>query len=366
MPATSLPELTLPHLLHLRLRSHGLTAPHFSTPAEVVGWFGAVQAQEYGSALWAVGHRLPGTPQAAVEAALANRSVVRAWAMRGTLQLFAAADVRWIVALLGARVAAGMAGSNRRLGITDTDFARSHNLMGSALTGRPPLSRPELFEALQRAGVSTEGLRGTHLLYRAGLSGLICQGPLQGRQLTYTLLDEWLPATTPLSREEALGTLAARYFRSHGPATLADYAWWAGITLTDANHGLQQIKANLEQALYAGQTYYWQAPPSPGSPPRPAYLLAAFDEYLLGYKDRSLSLARPYMARVVTSNGIFRPSIVVDGHIVGTWQRSIRRGTVEIEPLFFEPEAAPTAEVLAAATAPYAEFMCQPVVVKPG
>ena len=218
-----------------RLAAQQISVSHCASPAALVAHMGAMQAQDHGNALWGIGLRVPGAGIADVRAAIASHAVVRTWMLRGTLHFVAGADLRWMLALVGARSIAGMAGRHRQLELDETVFAACRKLLAKALQGKT-LTRGALFELLEAKGISTQGQRGIHILWRLAHDGLICFAAHEGKQPAFALLDDWLPDPGPaLTRDEALATLAQRYFTSHGPATAADFAWWAGLTMADGS-----------------------------------------------------------------------------------------------------------------------------------
>jgi hypothetical protein len=325
-----------------RLASQRIAAGRLEHPAEVVRWLAAVQAQDYGQALWAIGARLRAGSLKQVEDAIADRQIVRTWLMRGTIHFAPPEDVRWLLALVAPRLVADDARRCAQLGLTTADIARSAELLGKALAGDRRLSRPEVMGLLEREGIKTGGGRGYHILWRLAQDALICGGPVQGKQGTFVLLDDWAPraSSRDLSGEEALSVLAARFAASRGPVTDHDLARWAGITLADARSGLHGAGGPALATRSFGGVDYWVAADHaddavPAAGRRKAFLLAGFDEYMLGYKDRDALIAREHASRVVPGgNGIFRPIVVVGGQIVGTWARTVRaKGlTLTVQP----------------------------------
>ena len=339
-----------------RLYNQGIAQSRFTSALEVVSWLGAVQAQDYPAAKWAVGLRLPGSSLAAGEAAVARREIVRTWALRGTLHLLAAAELRWLLGLVGPGMVARQASYHRRQGLDTDTFDRSDRLMQAALQGGNSLTRMEMAAAMNDGGVATPGLRLNFLLYRAALQGLICQGELRGKQETFVLLEEWLPPVPPLGPQQALAELARRYFTSRGPATLKDFTWWCGLPAAQARAGLELVQDELAQRELNGQVY-WQAPTSPAAHPSPSLrLLPAFDEYLIGYSDRNAVLDPQHIKEVYGGN-VFNPTIVVDGQVSGTWKRSLRKGTVEVAAQPFAPFSPGEKAAFEAEARDYARFM---------
>jgi Winged helix DNA-binding domain len=340
--------------------SNQLMAQHTArTPADVVGWLGAMQAQDFLGAKWSVGLRAPGVSDAMVEQSLADRTIVRTWPMRGTLHFVAQADVRWMLALLPPRVLAASKGRWRALGLNDKIFAQTRTVFRQALRGGKQLTRDEMYQVLERAKIRTAGQRGYHLLCRNAQEGLICLGAPRGKQQTFVLLDEWVPPAKPLEREEALAQLVSRYFTSHGPATIKDFVWWSGLTVKDAQTGIAMNVSQFASDVVEGKTYWMARRMPPLQTPSPVVrLLPGFDEYILGYTERDPVLD-PRHARKVYSglNLLFNPTIVIDGRIQGTWKRSIRKETVDLRLNPFKRLTKAEAHALQRAILRYGEFL---------
>jgi hypothetical protein len=317
-----------------------------------------MQAQDYVGVKWAIGLRCRSATDATIEQALVKKKIVRTWLMRGTLQIVAASDVRWMLQLLAPRIVANSARRYQQLELDDATFVRSYETLTKALQGGKQLSRAEIMVVLEQAGISTTGQRVYHILRRAGLEGLICFGPMQGKQETFVLLDEWVPDNKNMKRDEALPELAGRYFRSHGPATLQDFIWWSGLKVADARAGLEIAKTRFHQEIVEEQTYWLPQNNSMFKAPSPTvYLLPAFDEYFLGYKTREAVLDTKYDKQAVSSNGVFRPMIVIDGQIVGIWKRTLKKGSVIIALSSFKSLTKAENQALVAAVNQYGAFL---------
>jgi hypothetical protein len=353
----SLSVLAQKDIARLRLANQQVTVHTRKTPRDVVAALGAMQAQDYHSALWAIGLRLSGSCEADIERAVADSAVVRTWVLRGTLHFVAATDVRWILGLVAPRIIAASAYRRRQLEIDDSTLARSRDLLASALSHGRLLTRTEAMGLLESGGITTAGQRGIHILRQLSLEGLLCQAaPLEGQQ-TFALFEQWVPEGETKNRAEALAELASRYFTSHGPATLRDFVWWSGLTLADARIGMDLARTGLVREK-VGAAEYWMSNEltSPGEASRDAYLLPGFDEYVLGYADREIPLDAIAAPRIVPGGGVFRSTIVVDGTVVGTWRLGNRTRGASIVDIF-SPLVAATSDALSQALRDYDDYI---------
>ena len=319
-------------LLQHRLRNQYIDGSRLEDPAEVVRALGAVQAQDYYSALWAIGLRLRGVCEAKVEQAIIERRIVRTWPMRGTLHFVAAEDVRWLIELLAPRtLQRNAARLLRDFAIDRPLIRRATRIVKAALSGGGALTRAALYGQLDAQGIETGQQRGMHILWWLAQEGLICCGPRAGKQHTFVLLDEWVPAPSSLAREEALALLAQRYFAHHGPATLADFVWWSGLAVADASAGMECARSQLSSEKNS-KTTWWSGVGARRRTTRraPCHLLPVYDEYTVGYADRRAALGAVHGKHVAAGYGIFRAPIVIEGSIVGSWTRQIRRSRVDI------------------------------------
>jgi hypothetical protein len=352
-------------IAYLRLHNQYISRPTFETPSEAVAWFGAVQAQDYLGALWAVGLRSLKAVEADIEQALADRRILRTWPMRGTLHFVASADAKWMLTLLAQRVVAANAHRlHRDYGLDEATISRSKDLMTKTLEGGKQMSRPALYEVLESSGIPASNGRGLHILSRLAHDGHLCFGAREGKQQTFTLLDEWAPNAKSLTRDEALGELALRYFTSHGPATVQDFVWWSGLVVGDARAGLEMARPRLTRESFDGQDY-WLSPSltvSKEASPT-AYLLPPFDEYTVAYKDRKAVLNPQFAKHLNTGYGIFAPIIVIDGQVVGSWKRVVKKGKVAITVSPFTKFKKAESRAIAVAAKRYGDFLNAPIVL---
>jgi hypothetical protein len=357
----------------MNLASHRLHNQHIeqstlATAEDVVSSLVAVQAQDYLGALWAVGLRMRAATERVVEQALVERRIVRSWPLRGTLHFVASDDVRWLLELAAPRV---IERNRRRLRdeyeIDDKVIARAARVCERVLGGGRQLTRDALYAAFESARIPSGGQRGLHLLWWLAQRGLICFGAREGKQQTFVLLDEWLPATRRLSREVALAELARRYFVSRGPATLQDFTWWSGLAAGEAAAALEMAAAELAHATFDKRTFWFaQAAVARAKAAAPrVHLLPAYDEYAVAYRDRSAVLDPEHARRSDAGSGIFHPPVLIDGRIAGTWKRSLGKSAITVTTNPFGSWTRPLHDEVAAAATRYAAFHERPVVVAP-
>ena len=317
-----------------RLRNQRLTGVALSTPADVVGWLGAVQAQEYEQARWALAMRSRRTSAAAIDRALTDGTILRTHVLRPTWHFVLPADIRWMLALTGPRISKAMSSYHRRLELDAVVFRKSEKAIADALRGGAQLTRQELKAALQRSGVNTDGVqRLAFLTIQAEVDAVICSGGRRGNQFTYALLDDRVSSSRSLSREDALAELTRRYFTSHGPAQLHDFTWWSGLTVADARAGLDMTAGELTSEVAGERTYWFGTSVRTRPSAAPAHLLGLYDEYLIGYTDRSAALDRSHWARITAGDAFLAP-ILLDGRVIGGWKHSARSGSaLRLKPI---------------------------------
>ena len=298
----------------------------------------AVQAQDYTGGKWALGVRSPGSTEADVTAALAAGTLVRSWPMRGTLHFVPARELHWMLGLTTPRLITGTATRRTQLELDPDTVDRARAVAFEVLGDGGELTRAQFLAALESHGIATGGQRGYHLIWYLAQTAVLCWGREVNGQQVLVLLDEWVPSPRLLERDEALGEFVLRYLLGHGPATIADFAWWSKLTLADARRGCAVAAGQLTE-LSVGDERYWAAASTDttGAPlshrqRMPALALGPFDEYLLGYQDRSLVVSPDdYLKVVPGKNGMFLPLIIVGGRVVGTWRKPPgRRGTLAV------------------------------------
>jgi hypothetical protein len=312
------------NICNQRLANQHLIKQTLEKPSAVVRVLGAVQAQDYGVAKWAVAQRTRSATDAAVEKELTEGAILRTHVLRPTWHFVVAADIRWMLALTGPRVKMILAHYDRDLGIDEAVLRRAKAAIAKALEGGKQLTRSELSKVMARARVRTDGTqRLARLVMHAELDAIICSGAVRGKQFTYALLDERVPPTKPLERDEALFELAKRYFNTRGPATVHDFAWWSGLTKADARRGLQSTDSELEHESIGGREYWFPSVARPKTRSPVAHLLPNYDEYFIGLKDRSAMLSTLSTLGLGADVSFLRGHMLtINGQVVGGWTRT--------------------------------------------
>ena len=340
-----------------RLHNQKLAGSELGRPADVIAWLGAAQAQDYAAATWAIGLRARAVTSADVEQAFTDGRILRTHVLRPTWHFVTPEDIRWMLALTGPRVHAGNAFYYRKLGLDRALFARSRRALERALQGGRQLTRAELAAALQRTGIVAKGLRLAYLMMYAELDALICSGARRDKQFTYALLDERVPPAASGRDDEALAELTRRYFTSRGPATVRDFAWWSGLTTRDITAGIEMAGTALVQDVIEGRTY-WRADSTHArrrATPT-VYLLPIYDEFGIAYKDRDVVPAMPAPGSIGDESE-YMHLLVIDGHLVGRWRRTLKTSTVIVEAHPFRALTRSETRALEAAVAQYGKFM---------
>ena len=344
-------------LVSQRLRNQKLSAPHFRKPVDVVRWFGAVQSQDFEAARWAIALRMRSATNDAIEDAFNRGAILRTHVLRPTWHFVAHDDIHWLLALTAPRVNLRCGPNYRKLGLDDTDFKRSRKVLENALRNGKYLPRSELRRKLNESGVAADDtIRLAHILLRAELDAVVCSGPRVGKQFTYALFEERVAATKTIDRDEALARLTRCYFRSHGPATLQDFAWWSGLSVSDAKRGTELIARNLEKASF-GEKVFWNLPSSKAQQPSAniAHFLPVYDEFFVAYKDRQIVFDPEDGKPPLTSWDLLGPTVIVNGIAVGTWKKTADKKSIELRLVRTLKKAEQTA--VAEAARRYLEFV---------
>jgi len=350
--------MTLSNIANIRLLSQQIVGTKFKSPKDIVSWMGAMQAQDYAMAKWAVGVRLPGSTEKEIETAVDNGQIIRTHVLRPTWHLVPAEDIYWMLELTAPHIKSAYNSNNKRLELDESIFSKCNKIIEKTLSGGNHFTREELVTEIKKAKIPIDTPRAIHIMLHAELDGVICSGVKKGKKQTCALLAERVPKVKTLPREEALAKLAKKYFTSHCPATLKDFIWWSGLPVKDARQGLEMIKSGFVSETIDSETYWF---PNSFSLPKSfnpsVYLLPAFDEFTISYRNRRASVPEEHHTKAISSNGIFRPIIVVDGKVTGLWRRIPKKDKIIIETAYFHPHDKLTKSLLEKAVVDFGKFL---------
>jgi hypothetical protein len=351
-----------------RQLSQQLSDTSFSTPGEIVHYMGAIQAQDYPMAKWAIGLRLPGSIDVDIEAAIARGDLLRTHLLRPTWHFTSPQDIGWLIDLTAPQIKASQRGRDRQLELTEQVYARSNQILEKALGDGHHLTRNQLIPLLNQAGIPTNQNRASHLFMRAELEKVMCSGATRHGKTTYALYSERVPHPRKLSYDEALAELARRYFTSRCPASLQDFTWWSGLRAGDASRAVELVGQELQPVSMEGRTYWLPHGVTLHASGQPsALLLPTYDEFILSYTDRSATIP-PVLEqhmKQISNRGVFWPTVLVEGQVVGTWKRQLVKNKLVIELQLFKPLEAAALELIDRAASEYAHFSGKPIELKP-
>lgn len=343
---------------NIRMHSQQLASPDFKCPKALVAWMGAIQAQDYPMSKWAVGSRLQLGCLQTIDEALKRGEILRTHVLRPTWHLVAAEDIRWMLKLSARRIKSAYVSSAKvhRLDITEKQYGQFNDLILRILEGNKSLTKQEIETQINQRGIKTVEPLIRRLIGNSEIEGVICSGVDKDNKPTYALLDERVPQVADIHKEEALARLAGRYFQSHSPASLADFAWWSGLSLTEAKQAIGLIKSELitgSDNLFVHESCKEVIPLQNDI----LHLLSSFDEYLISYKDRTPVLDLEYHPKAFNRFGTFYPVILHKGKVIGNWSKTVKKGRIVIETTFFDPKYRISRELIEKAENRYKNFI---------
>jgi DNA glycosylase AlkZ-like len=345
---------------YLRLQNQHLLTSPFKNPVDVVTSLAAIQAQDYYGAKWAIGQRMRHATDGVIEQAFADGRILRLHVMRPTWHFVAPDDIRWLVKLTAPRVKATHSYYFKKSELDDATIKRTNRILTKALLHGKQLTRDELRQEVKRAGVEPgDSERFGRIMFRAELDGVVCSGPRKGNQFTYALVDERVPASRLMERDEALMELSQRYFKTRGPASAQDFAWWSGLTLTDVKRAIDICGPVLKSEVLGDKTY-WISDNTNRSRSKAtgtSHLLSAYDEYFISYKDRSAAIHPQFDQKGIASKLVFDAPLVLDGFCVGGWKRVLAEDEVTIQMTSFVTLKRTDQQALKVAAQRYAKFL---------
>lgn len=339
-----------------RLQSQQIVNSAFKAPKELVGFIGAIQAQDYEMCKWAVGLRLPHATTETVQAAVDKGEILRTHLLRPTWHLVSADDVYWMLELTAPNIRPSVKARHKELELDESVLKKSLGILGRELEDRH-LTREEIGTIFERAKIATAENRLGHIMLWAELEGLVCSGASKGGRQTYALLSERVPKKNILAKEEALAALARRYFFSHSPATLQDFKWWSGLPMKAARYAYEMVKRDFTEETIGPDTYLIAGSFTAGRGGKDAFLLPAYDEFIISYRDRSASLLSEHHKKAISDNGLFRPVIVIEGQVAGIWKRAVKKDKVVIETSFFRNLSQKEKSLVAKAASAFGRFL---------
>ncbi len=352
--------MTAQDILRIRLHNQLLAGGALREPHQVVAYMGAMQAQAFEMAKWGVGVRLKGATVRDVEDDINTGKIIRTHILRPTWHFVAAGDIRWMTELSAPRIRPIFLGYGKTLGIDAGLIAPAIRVVERLLENGNYLTRQEIAAVLMAEKMIGDPHTANYVLGLAEIEGIVCNGRVQGSTPTYALMDEWVPRAEAISREEALERLARRFFTSHGPATLEDFVWWSGMTLTDARKAIEQIKHDFVCETLNGRTFWMRNDLAvPAHDTQSALLLPPFDEFVVSYKDRSELIEEHHYGKVMTKNGLFSPTVMLGGEIVGSWKKTAAKGKPAAALSFFKKPAKKTEALFAGPAKEFSDFYRQ-------
>ena len=349
--------MTAARISKLRLSNQHVPGDVFHSPKELVGWMGAIQAQDYSMAKYAIGVRLKNSTDQIIENAINKAEIIRTHVLRPTWHFVTAEDIRWMLELTAKNLNRALSSNNKRLELDEQTFRKSNTILEKILRDGNHLTRKEIMVELEKKGIKTNDLRAGHIMFRAETDLVVCNGIKRNKQFTYALFEEKVPSAKKFTKEEALANLAQRYFLSHGPATLQDFAWWSGLSVRDAKKGLESVQSKLTTVKLKDNQFWFsgdlELKKTAGNK---LIFLPSYDEFLISYKSRDVSIEPQHTSHTFTNNGIFNPIIVYNAKVIGIWRPQLKKEILITEKFFTKPTAIQKKLCLSAATA-YKKFI---------
>lgn len=339
-----------------RLANHQLSSTDYTKPCQIVAHFGAMQAQDFASGKWAIGARLDGCTEEQIHEAFNKGEILRTHILRPTWHFVVPENIRWMLQLSAKRIIQSMKSRDRELGLYDEVYATCFRMIEKAFEKDDNITRDGLLKILHDAEMKVNSSQMNHIVIAAEANAIICSGVMCGKTQTYALLEKRVPPTKPLCKEETLAKLAQIYFSGHGPATLHDFVWWSGLSVGEARQGLEAIQADFVSETIDRQKYWipnihLQQPDKN----RQLHLLPAFDEYIVGYKDRTAVLTSENHRKAISSNGVFRPVVIKNGKAISLWKKATSgKNFITLAP--FEPIDHETQQQIDTATRRFQAF----------
>ncbi len=352
--------MTALEIANIRLFNQQIYTQQYKNVVELVEWMGAIQAQDFLMAKWAIGLRIKNNTEQIIEEAFNNGEIIRTHIMRPTWHIVSAHDLTWMMSLTSQRILNSAKGRQTELELTDEILIKCTKIVEKSLSIETNLTRSEIAEILNKHKIITNENRLSHILFYLELKSVICSGPIINNKLSYALFHKRVQYIKNLTFDEALAELAVRYFKSHGPATINDFIWWSGLSSREAKIAIESNKSKFITENIGSEKYLFSEPLQINLK-NTVSLLPAYDEFLISYKNRSASISEHIVKQAISSNGIFWPIITINGQVEGIWKRSIRKNNVEIELKFFTSMNKSNKELIKMEIEKFEHFIGKPV-----
>lgn len=321
---------------NIRLLNQQLFRSSFEKPDELVEWMGALQAQDLPMSLLAIALRTKNATVKSIEHAFNEGKLIRTHLMRPTWHIVSHRDIYWMLDLTTVQIKRTVGGRHNELELSREILSKANRLLENHLENTT-LSRDEIKAIFHENMLRTDENRLSHLLFNAEMEQIICNGKVKGRLQTYALLAEKVPVKVTLPREEALIKLGRTFFKSHGPATMADFVWWSGLPVKDIRRVMEELKSEMQMIKFEDNDFYFYEDSRTNSSLKSGiFLLPSYDEFFISYQSKHISIKPEHRTKAASMNGIFKPVIVQNGEITGTWKTSGTKKGITLEPLFFD------------------------------
>jgi hypothetical protein len=348
--------MNISNIAQIRLVNQQIASTKLKTVKDLVGWMCAMQAQDYAMAKWAIGVRLPQLTENEIEQAFNKGDILRTHILRPTWHFITANNIYWMLNLTAPHIKASTQTRLKNLELDPATLLKSFDIIIKTLSGGKHFTREEIIKKVEQQGIIINNHRSSHIMFQAELEGIVCSGKMKGKNQTYALLEERVPKPPPMLREEALTQLARQYFISHCPATISDFVWWSGLTIREAKQAIELIKQEIVAETTENNTYYISNNYKETNIKDTVYLLPAFDEFLISYRNRDASLDMADNKKAISDNGIFRPIIVQNGKVTGLWNRTQKKDKIIIQATPFQSFNSSAKEKIEQSAKAYAFF----------
>jgi len=312
--------MTTVQLRNQRLLNQQIGNTEFTKPEEIVHWMGAMQAQDFGMAKWAIGLRLPGSKEKEIEEAFNQGRILRTHLLRPTWHFVTPSDIRWLLQLTGPKILARNKYYLIKSGLDKNILKRTNDFLAKELEGAQFKTRTQLQQALAKKKIKADGMRLAYIMMQAELDGIICSGPRLGNQFSYALIDDRVTSAEKFDATEAVGKLMNRFFESRGPATLHDFIYWSNLTMKEAKEGSELLDNRFVTEQINGHKHIYI--PSDSNNKKiiqNGFLMPDYDEYGMSYKDKSFLLDKKNINRQEKDTARLPHFIIINGVVAGTW-----------------------------------------------